>query len=70
MCRCDVGVGVLQTGFSVSKQLGICLLFAGDFAIKAGKRDGKGLHGTHRVVVVQRENVISYSTKLHHNVVH
>lgn len=46
------------------------LLFACNFAIKARERYGKGLHGTHWVVVVQGENVISYSTKLHHDVVH
>lgn len=45
-------------------------LFASDFAIKAGERDGKGLDGTQGVVIVQSENVISYSSKLHHNVVH
>lgn len=46
------------------------LLFACNFAIKARERYGKGLHGTHWVAVVQGENVISYSTKLHHDVVH
>lgn len=46
------------------------LLFACNFAIKARERYGKGLHGTHGVAVVQGENVISYSTKLHHDVVH
>lgn len=66
----DVSVGVLHTGFSVSRQMGISLLFTCNFAIKAGERYGKGLHGTHRVVVVQRENVIGYSAELHHNVVH
>lgn len=65
----NVSVCVMHTGFSVSRQLGI-QLFTGDFTIKAGERDGKGLHGTQWVVVVQRKNVISYSSKLHHNVVH
>lgn len=46
------------------------LLFTRYFAIEARERYGKGLHGTHRVAVVQRENVIGYSAKLHHNVVH
>lgn len=45
-------------------------LFASDFAVKAGECDGKGLDGTQGVVIVQSENVISYSSKLHHNVVH
>lgn len=49
---------------------GCFLLFTGDFAIKARERDGKGLHGTQRVVEVQCENVVSYPSKLHHNVVH
>lgn len=66
----DVSVGVLHTGFSVSGRVWICLLFTCDFAIEAGECDGEGLHGTHRVVVVQRENVIGYSAKLHHDVVH
>lgn len=46
------------------------LLFTRKFSIEARKRYGKGLYGTHRVAVVQRENVIGYSAKLHHNVVH
>lgn len=46
------------------------LLFTRNFAIEARERYSKGLHGTHRVAVVQRENVIGYSAKLHHNVVH
>lgn len=57
-------------GFSVSRRVEIFVLFTRDFTVKAGECDGKGLHSTHRVVVVQRENVISYSAKLHHNVVH
>lgn len=44
--------------------------FTCNFAIEAGEGNGKGLHGTHRVAVVQGENVISYSAKLHHDVVH
>lgn len=46
------------------------LLFTRNFAIEARERYGKGLHGAHRVAVVQCENVIGYSAKLHHNVVH
>lgn len=61
-------VGVLR--FSMNIQPGSFLLFTGDFAIKARECDGEGLHGTKRVVEVQRENVISYPSKLHHNVVH
>ncbi len=45
------------------------LLLAGDFAIKAGESDGKGLYGTQRIPVVQSEGVVCYSPKLHHNVV-
>lgn len=63
VCRC-------VTGFSVGGQTSMLLLFTRDFAIKAGERDGKRLHGAHRVVEVQREDVISYSAKLHHDVVH
>lgn len=48
----------------------LCVLFTSDFAVKTGQSDGKGLHSAQRVVVVQRENVVSYSAKLHHNVVH
>lgn len=46
------------------------VLFTCNFAIKARERYGEGLHGTHRVAVVQCENVVGYSAKLHHNVVH
>lgn len=46
------------------------LLLAGDFAIKAGEGDGKGLYGTQRIPVVQSESVVCDSPKLHHNVVH
>lgn len=45
-------------------------LFTCDFAIEAGERDGEGLHGTHGVVEVQSENVVSYPAELHHDVVH
>ena len=66
-----VGVDVLHTSLrSVSRRLGIFQLFTSDFAVEAGECDGKGLHGTQRVLEVQRENVIGYSSKLHHNVVH
>jgi len=70
MSRSDVCECLLHSGFSLSKQLKTFVLFTGNFAIKAGECDGKGLHGTHGVVVVQRENVISYSSKLHYDVVH
>lgn len=66
----QVSTGVLVSSFSLSRETGISILFTSDFAIKTGQSDGKGLHSTHRVVVVQRKNVISYSAKLHHNVVH
>ena len=42
---------------------------AGQFAIKAGEANGKGLQSTHRVVKVQGEDILSYSAKLHYNVV-
>lgn len=45
------------------------LLLTGDFAIKAGESDGKGLYGTQRIPVVQSEGIVCYSPKLHHNVV-
>lgn len=45
------------------------LLLAGDFAIKAGESDGKGLYGTQRIPIVQSEGIVCYSPKLHHNVV-
>lgn len=45
------------------------LLLAGDFAIKAGEGDGKGLYGTQRIPVVQSESIVCNSPKLHHNVV-
>lgn len=48
----------------------LTLLLAGDFAIKAGEGDGKGLYGTQRIPVVQSESVVCDSPKLHHNVVH
>ncbi len=43
--------------------------FAGQLAVKARQANGKGLKSTHRVVVVQREDVFSHSAKLHDNVV-
>lgn len=45
-------------------------LLACDLAVEAGERDGEGLHGTHGVLEVQRENVVRYPAKLHHYVVH
>lgn len=45
-------------------------LFTSNFAIKAGECDGKGLHSIHGVVIVQSEYIVSYPSKLHHNVVH
>lgn len=56
--------------FTVSKQPRTFVLFTSDFAIETGESDSEGLHGTQRVAVVQRENVVGYSSKLHHNVVH
>ena len=44
-------------------------LLTGHFAIAAGEGNGKGLHRTQRVVIVQSEGIISNSSKLHHNVV-
>lgn len=45
-------------------------LFTGDFPIEARERNGKGLHGTQRVAVVQREDVVGDASELHHDVVH
>lgn len=42
---------------------------AGQFAVKTGQADGKGLQCTHGVVVVQREDVLSNTAELHHDVV-
>lgn len=47
----------------------LTLLLAGDFAIKAGEGDGKGLYGTQGIPVVQSESIVCNSPKLHHNVV-
>lgn len=70
MCRSDASMGVSRSGFSVHGLPGIFLLLAGDFAIEAGECNGEGLNGAQRVVEVQGENVVSYPSKLHHNVVH
>lgn len=60
-----------NTGFSGRRRLEKYFLsFAGDFASEAGECDGEGLHGTHRVVEVQREDVVGDAAKLHHDVVH
>lgn len=66
-CLCSVPI-VARSG--VGEPTTEELLLACNFAIKARERYGKGLHGTHWVAVVQGENVVGYSTKLHHNVVH
>lgn len=43
---------------------------ARDLAVEAGESDGEGLHRTHGVLVVQREDVVRYPAELHHYVVH
>lgn len=54
----------------VERAVSPAALLACDLAIEAGERYGEGLHGTHGVLVVQRENVVRYPAKLHHYVVH
>lgn len=46
-----------------------CFSFTGQFTIKAGQSNSKGLKSTKRIVIVQSENIFCYTTKLHHNVV-
>lgn len=43
--------------------------FAGQLAVEARQADGEGLQGAHGIVVVQGEDVLGYSAKLHDNVV-
>ena len=45
------------------------LLLTGQLAVEAGESNGKGLQGTHRVVIVHGEDILRYAAKLHHNVV-
>jgi len=45
------------------------LLFTGQFTIKAGESNSKGLKSTERIIIVQSEHIFCYTTKLHHNVV-
>lgn len=54
----------------VERAVSPATLLARDLAVEAGERYGEGLHGTHGVLVVQRENVVRYPAKLHHYVVH
>lgn len=42
---------------------------AGKFAIKAREANCKGLQSTHRIAIVQGEDVFGYSAKLHYDVV-
>lgn len=43
--------------------------FTGQFTIKAGQSNSKGLKSTERVIIVQSEHIFRYTAKLHHNVV-
>lgn len=45
------------------------LSFTGQFTIKAGESNSKGLKSTERIIIVQSEHIFCYTTKLHHNVV-
>lgn len=42
---------------------------AGQLAVEAGQANGEGLKGTHGVVVVEGEEVLCHSAKLHDDVV-
>ena len=43
--------------------------FTGQLTVEARQADGKGLQGTHGVVVVQSEDVLGHAAKLHDDVV-
>lgn len=67
------GRGAKHQGRAAIKGWGSCnpahISLAGQFAVEARQADGKGLEGAHGVVVVQGEDVLSHTTKLHDYVV-
>lgn len=59
-----------DAGMGVSSMLQVCCLsFTGQFTVKAGESNSKGLKSTERIIIVQSEHIFCYTTKLHHNVV-
>lgn len=59
---------MLATEFSCEEKVRMCL-FTGKFVVKTGESDCKCLKGTHRIAIVQREDVFRNSAKLNHYVV-
>lgn len=56
-------------GSVVRKSPACGLSFTRQLAVKAGQPDGEGLKGAQWVVIVEREHVISHTSKLHDYVV-